>query len=66
MPIHMSLHMSIHTSLHTSLIMQGVVDMFSGSSFPSSTALMSCNAYLGAFPIAELLRQATLYTCLCK
>eukprot|EP00811_Abedinium_folium_P028846 NODE_4497_length_1884_cov_5.381901.p1 GENE.NODE_4497_length_1884_cov_5.381901~~NODE_4497_length_1884_cov_5.381901.p1 ORF type:complete len:539 (-),score=138.67 NODE_4497_length_1884_cov_5.381901:266-1729(-) len=33
----------------------GIQEMFSGASFPAS--LMSCNAYLGAFPVAEALRQ---------
>jgi len=36
---------------------QNTVEMFSGSEFPGAEALMSCNAYLGAFPIAEALRQ---------
>jgi hypothetical protein len=36
---------------------QGVKDMYSGRDFPAGQSLMSCNAYLGAFPIAECLRQ---------
>jgi len=35
----------------------GTREMFSGNSFPEKTAMMSCNAYLGAFPIAEALAQ---------
>lgn len=35
----------------------GIKEMFSGGQFPDKKALMSCNAYLGAFPIAEALRQ---------
>lgn len=34
-----------------------VGEMFSGIPFPSKKSTMSCNAYLGAFPIAEALRQ---------
>ena len=34
-----------------------VKEMYSGIPFPSKKATMSCNAYLGAFPIAEALRQ---------
>eukprot|EP01062_Namystynia_karyoxenos_P068274 TRINITY_DN6266_c0_g1_i1.p1 TRINITY_DN6266_c0_g1~~TRINITY_DN6266_c0_g1_i1.p1 ORF type:complete len:637 (+),score=186.11 TRINITY_DN6266_c0_g1_i1:92-1912(+) len=35
----------------------GVKEMFSGEDFPDSKNLLSCNAYLGAFPVAEALRQ---------
>jgi hypothetical protein len=34
----------------------GIKEMFSGNAFPAKKQLMSCNAYLGAFPIAEALR----------
>jgi len=36
---------------------KGTKEMFSGVPFPSKQALMSCNAYLGAFPVAEALKQ---------
>jgi len=36
---------------------RGVKEMFNGDSLPSAKSMMSCNAYLGAFPIAEALRQ---------
>eukprot|EP01065_Artemidia_motanka_P050870 TRINITY_DN87_c21_g1_i1.p1 TRINITY_DN87_c21_g1~~TRINITY_DN87_c21_g1_i1.p1 ORF type:complete len:603 (+),score=228.20 TRINITY_DN87_c21_g1_i1:81-1889(+) len=36
---------------------QGTKEMYSGASFPPKKVLMSCNAYLGAFPVAEALRQ---------
>lgn len=36
---------------------KGIADMFNGKEFPSKKELMSCNAYLGAFPVAEALRQ---------
>eukprot|EP00747_Dinoflagellata_sp_TGD_P169525 gnl/TRDRNA2_/TRDRNA2_198706_c0_seq1.p1 gnl/TRDRNA2_/TRDRNA2_198706_c0~~gnl/TRDRNA2_/TRDRNA2_198706_c0_seq1.p1 ORF type:complete len:613 (-),score=120.33 gnl/TRDRNA2_/TRDRNA2_198706_c0_seq1:135-1973(-) len=32
-------------------------EMFSGKAFPSKKELMSCSAYLGAFPIAEALKE---------
>merc|ERR1719361_560014 len=35
----------------------GTKEMFSGKPFPSVKELMSCNAYLGAFPVAEALKQ---------
>lgn len=35
----------------------GVTEMFSGAPFPADDTLMSCNAYLGAFPIAQALRE---------
>lgn len=35
----------------------GVTEMFSGASFPAIETIASANAYLGAFPIAEALRQ---------
>eukprot|EP00927_Polykrikos_kofoidii_P037444 TRINITY_DN3159_c0_g1_i1.p1 TRINITY_DN3159_c0_g1~~TRINITY_DN3159_c0_g1_i1.p1 ORF type:complete len:625 (+),score=96.02 TRINITY_DN3159_c0_g1_i1:47-1876(+) len=36
---------------------KGIKEMFNGAEFPPSGKLMSCNAYLGAFPIAEALKQ---------
>jgi len=36
---------------------KGTVEMFSGKAFPGKKELMSCNAYLGAFPVAEALAQ---------
>lgn len=34
-----------------------VCEMYSGQPFPGKKTTMSCNAYLGAFPIADALRQ---------
>lgn len=36
---------------------RGVQEMFSADAYPTAKATMSCNAYLGAFPIAEALAQ---------
>jgi hypothetical protein len=36
---------------------RGVREMYSHAPYPPADAVMSCNAYLGAFPVAEALRQ---------
>jgi len=44
-------------ALADSLRESGTKEMFSGKPFPPQKAMFSCNAYLGAFPIAEALKQ---------
>lgn len=39
----------------TEFAASGIIDMFSGASFPDVARIASINAYLGAFPIAEAL-----------
>mmetsp|Transcript_80176 Transcript_80176/g.226977 ORF Transcript_80176/g.226977 Transcript_80176/m.226977 type:complete len:615 (-) Transcript_80176:89-1933(-) len=43
--------------LQDGLRSNGTTEMFSGKPFPSKKDLMSCNAYLGAFPVAEALME---------